>query len=114
MGELIKYINFTARGHSWSVNTPCQRALTDILIEARKPFKGFANYYIWLNDMYEKKRKLMLNAIEMSGMKPICPKGAYYIMVDAGEYIEILRKLGRFKPINLSDPTTFYDWQFVK
>ena len=112
--NLIKYINFTARGHSWSVNTPCQQAIADILVEARLPYQGFSNYYKWLNNMYEGKRKLMLDAIKQSGMKPITPKGAYYIMVHAGEYIEILRKKGVFKELVLNDPTSYYDWQFVK
>mmetsp|Transcript_22901 Transcript_22901/g.36770 ORF Transcript_22901/g.36770 Transcript_22901/m.36770 type:complete len:441 (+) Transcript_22901:37-1359(+) len=110
--SLIRCINFTSRGHSWSVNTPCQRALVDILRHAQQPYQGFPTYYAWLNDMYSKKRERMLSAITQSGMSPITPNGAYYIMVDASKYMDILRAQGVFKRLNLKDPTTYYDWQF--
>eukprot|EP01084_Bolivina_argentea_P309230 534862_1 len=112
--NLIKYINFSCRAHCWSVNTPCQKGVADMLIAARKPYSGFKNYYEWLNNMYDGKRKLMLDAIRMGNMKPIKPSGAYYIMVDASKYIEKLIKMRKFQALNLKKPTTFYDWQFAK
>ena len=96
------------------MNTPLQEAVSKILVEAQRSYQGFENYYLWLNDMYQHKKELMLRAIEGSGMKAIKPKGAYYIMVDASKYIDLLRKKGKFRPLVLSDPTTFYDWQFVQ
>eukprot|EP01083_Nonionella_stella_P093882 263330_1 len=112
--QLIEYVNYACRGHSWCVNAPCQQGVADALVEACAPYKGCANYYVWLNDMYSRKRSLMLNAIKASGMEAIEPKGAYYIMVDASRYIGILRRRGVFKTVDLKDPTTFYDWQFVR
>ena len=112
--ELIKYVGYCSRGHSAQVNTPLQEAVSKILVGAQRPYRGFATYYLWLNDMYQHKKELMLRAIEGSGMRAIKPKGAYYIMVDASEYIEILKQRGKFRSLVLSDPTTFYDWQFVQ
>ena len=37
--ELIKCVNFTERGHSWSVNTPCQQGMAEVLIAAERPYK---------------------------------------------------------------------------
>merc|ERR1712192_145952 len=112
--KLVECVNFAARGHSWSVNTPCQRALVDVLQQAAQPYEGCKSYYVWLGRMYAAKKKRMMAAIVGSGMRPIAPKGAYYVMVDAGEYIGRLKRRGVFRERVLTDPTSFEDWQFVK
>eukprot|EP00485_Elphidium_margaritaceum_P014523 CAMPEP_0202730040 /NCGR_PEP_ID=MMETSP1385-20130828/186439_1 /ASSEMBLY_ACC=CAM_ASM_000861 /TAXON_ID=933848 /ORGANISM="Elphidium margaritaceum" /LENGTH=474 /DNA_ID=CAMNT_0049396313 /DNA_START=9 /DNA_END=1434 /DNA_ORIENTATION=+ len=110
--KLIQYINFAARASSWAVNTPCQRAMVDILKVAAKPYKGLPSYYEWLNDMYTQKRERIVEAIRQCGMIPIVPSGAFFVMVDVSKYIEILKQKNVLKAVDLADPHTFYDWQF--
>ena len=39
-------------------------------------------FYLDLKKMYQKKRDIMCEALDKSGLMPIIPKGAYYILAD--------------------------------
>lgn len=40
----------------FSIATPLQKAVADMLDEARQPYEGFPSYYAWLVAQYERKR----------------------------------------------------------
>jgi len=42
------------------------------------------SYYSELANMYQRKRDFLLNALHQAGLKPIPPRGTYFIMVDIG------------------------------
>jgi aspartate/methionine/tyrosine aminotransferase len=44
------------------------------------------DYYLELNKLYTQKRELFLNGLDSIGLKYHKPEGAYYVMVDVGEF----------------------------
>jgi len=48
------------------------------------------SYYVWLREMYQAKRDLLLGLVESAGFVAFKPKGAYYILTEAAHF------LGRF------------------
>jgi hypothetical protein len=40
----------------FSIATPLQKAVADMLDEAKQPYEGFPSYYAWLVAQYERKR----------------------------------------------------------
>jgi aspartate/methionine/tyrosine aminotransferase len=45
------------------------------------------SYYVWLRDMYQAKRDLLLGLIEAAGFVAYRPAGAYYILTDAAHFL---------------------------
>ena len=56
------------------------------------------SYYVWLREMYQAKRDLLLGLIEAAGFVAYRPGGAYYILTDAAHFLR------RF---NCADDTAF-------
>lgn len=44
------------------------------------------SYYTWLRETYEKKREILLGALEKAGFKCYRPNAAYYIMTDISDF----------------------------
>jgi aminotransferase len=59
------------------------------------------DYYVWLRQMYQAKRDLLLACVERAGFVAWKPHGAYYILTDAAHFIEAL---------GLEDDTAFALW----
>lgn len=79
---------------NFSAPTPNQDAIAQCLIQARNPYEGFDSYYHWLVEEYKRKRMLLIDALQVAGMKPIIPEGGFFIMADSSmiefpqEYLE--------------------------
>jgi aspartate/methionine/tyrosine aminotransferase len=58
-------------------------------------------YYVWLRQMYQTKRDLLLGYLQRAGFVTFRPHGAYYILTDVAHF---LRRYG------LEDDTTFAMW----
>ncbi|MBI2152673.1 MAG: aminotransferase class I/II-fold pyridoxal phosphate-dependent enzyme [Candidatus Rokubacteria bacterium] len=56
------------------------------------------SYYVWLREMYQAKRDLLLELIEAAGFVAYKPRGAYYILTDVAHFLR------RF---NCADDTAF-------
>ncbi|MBI4610007.1 MAG: aminotransferase class I/II-fold pyridoxal phosphate-dependent enzyme [Candidatus Rokubacteria bacterium] len=46
------------------------------------------SYYVWLREMYQAKRDLLLGLVESAGFVAFKPKGAYYILTEAAHFLE--------------------------
>ena len=46
------------------------------------------SYYIWLRDMYQAKRDLLVGLVESAGFVVYRPSGAYYILTDVRHFLE--------------------------
>jgi len=49
------------------------------------------SYYVWLREMYQAKRDLLLGLVESAGFRVYSPRGAYYILTDV---THLLRRFG--------------------
>jgi len=45
-------------------------------------------YYVWLREMYQAKRDLLLGLLESAGFVAYKPKGAYYILTEVAHFLE--------------------------
>eukprot|EP00184_Porphyridium_aerugineum_P001762 CAMPEP_0184698138 /NCGR_PEP_ID=MMETSP0313-20130426/4866_1 /TAXON_ID=2792 /ORGANISM="Porphyridium aerugineum, Strain SAG 1380-2" /LENGTH=567 /DNA_ID=CAMNT_0027157035 /DNA_START=207 /DNA_END=1910 /DNA_ORIENTATION=+ len=66
----------------FSVSSPLQQAVADILELADQPYKGFENYYSWLRSEYTRKRDIAVHMLQEIHMDPIVPQGSFFIMAD--------------------------------
>ena len=49
------------------------------------------SYYVWLREMYQAKRDLLLGLIEAAGFVAYKPRGAYYILTEAAHFLRRFR-----------------------
>lgn len=71
------------------------------------------SYYTSFQEMYQKKRGLMLDALESAGLKCLAPEGTYFVMADysalfAGSPLEFTRYLTKEIGVACIPPETFY------
>lgn len=71
------------------------------------------SYYTSFQGMYEKKRRLMLDALEAAGLKCLAPQGTYFVMADYsalfdGSPLEFTRYLTKEIGVACIPPETFY------
>jgi len=46
------------------------------------------SYYVWLREMYQAKRDLLLGALDRAGFVTYRPRGAYYILTDVAHFLK--------------------------
>ena len=68
---LIKPIQLLLPFVQFCATTPMQQALSHILQLADDPFEDQPSYYAWLVDMYRKKREILAEGLERSGIVPM-------------------------------------------
>lgn len=86
--HLIKAITAVQQWVNYSAPTPNQHAISKALQIAKQQYEHiesgilYNNYYHWLASDYQRKRSLLINALQIAGMKPIIPQGGFFIMAD--------------------------------
>jgi kynurenine---oxoglutarate transaminase / cysteine-S-conjugate beta-lyase / glutamine---phenylpyruvate transaminase len=93
--HLIKAVTAVQQWVNFSAPTPNQHAIAKALQIARQPYTvqdsnsdddsteiSYNTYYDWLASDYQRKRQLLINALQTAGMKPIIPHGGFFIMAD--------------------------------
>jgi kynurenine---oxoglutarate transaminase / cysteine-S-conjugate beta-lyase / glutamine---phenylpyruvate transaminase len=88
--HLIKAITAIQQWVNYSTPTPNQHAIAKALQLAQQPYTAedgivHKNYYHWLASDYQRKRSLLVHALQTAGMKPIIPQGGFFIMADTSE-----------------------------
>ena len=73
--SLIKAVTAVQQWVNYSSATPTQDAIAQALVIAREPYEGFANFYDYVGAEYDRKRKILQQALESAGMDPVAPPG---------------------------------------
>ena len=55
----------------FSVSTPAQRAIADMIETADLPYQGYDNYYSYLSAFYTTKMDVLVKAVEAAGLIPL-------------------------------------------
>jgi kynurenine---oxoglutarate transaminase / cysteine-S-conjugate beta-lyase / glutamine---phenylpyruvate transaminase len=70
----------------FSVSTPAQRALVEILEIADQPYEGgFSSYYDFLRDLYQKKRNHLVETLQAVSLTPVIPQGGFFVMANTSQ-----------------------------
>lgn len=84
--HLVKPVTLANQWVQFSVSTPTQRALADVLVEATKPYEGFSSYYEYVNKLYQRKRDHLAVALEAGRLTPYIPDGGFFIIADTSAH----------------------------
>jgi aspartate/methionine/tyrosine aminotransferase len=79
---LVKAVTAVQQWVNYSSATPTQDAIAQALVIAREPYHGFDNFYDYMADDYNRKKELLMQALESAGMKGVVPPGGFFIMAD--------------------------------
>ncbi|GAB1421898.1 pyridoxal phosphate-dependent aminotransferase [Anaerolineales bacterium] len=63
---------------TFAANHPSQNAVADAFLLGD-------NYYNWYQQLYTKKRDMMMQALDSAGLKSIAPEGTYFVVSDFSE-----------------------------
>ncbi|TFJ84129.1 hypothetical protein NSK_004602 [Nannochloropsis salina CCMP1776] len=96
----------------FSVATPLQAAVAEMLLQAQKPYMEFPSYYAWLRDEYMRKRTLLVDALRTAGLEPIVPEGGFFIIADTSNIQVPPRYLGESTPASPNPMSR--DWAFCR
>ena len=70
----------------FSVSTPTQRALAEVITRASESYEGFASYYSYVNALYQSKRDRLATSLSNAQFIPIIPEGGFFIMADTSAH----------------------------
>lgn len=110
--SLIKPVMLANQWVQFSVSTPTQRAVADIIKAADSPYEGYNNYYDYLLAMYDKKRHSLTDSLKSAGLTPYIPEGGFFIMADTSKH-EIPRKYFDL-PGPCGEVPVTRDWAFAR
>lgn len=80
--NLITPIMLANQWIQFSVSTPAQRALVEILEKADQPYEGFNTYYDYICNTYERKRNYLVETLQNVSLTPVIPQGGFFIMAN--------------------------------
>lgn len=83
--KLIEKLTTTQQWVVFSVATPLQHAVAELLRRAEEPYKAHDNFYKYLKDDYQSKRDLLLDGLKASGFKTLKPEGSFFIMASSSK-----------------------------
>ncbi|MES1916886.1 MAG: hypothetical protein MHM6MM_008663 [Cercozoa sp. M6MM] len=75
---------------SFCVSTPAQIALASALDTAKLPYEGKPSYFEWLRQEYERKRGILLQALEAAGLETYPPDGGFFIIADCSNVLPLV------------------------
>ena len=86
---LVRAVAAVQQWVNFSAPTPNQQAIAQCLIEARhstyvdpEANLWYDNYYQYLSASYQRKRDILVEALQSAGMTPIVPPGGFFVMAD--------------------------------
>ncbi|TDH65036.1 uncharacterized protein CCR75_005637 [Bremia lactucae] len=103
--SLIKGIFLANNWIQFSVASPLQEAVANMLELAEHPYNGFSNFYAFVANQYKHKRDRLSRALADAGIIPITPSGGIFLYSDISA-IKV--------PKNFIEPGMSYDWAFCR
>lgn len=109
--HLVKPIILANQWIQFCVSSPAQSALAHIIVEADKPYEGFATYYDYVRNQYEKKRDSLVESLRLGDIHPCIPEGGFFIMADTSKHSVPQKYID--EPGPTGNPVT-RDWGFAR
>ena len=83
--HLVQAVTAVQQWCNFAIATPNQDAIAQSLDFAKLPYQGHDNYYQYLAAEYQRKRDILVSALESAGMNPVVPDGTFFIMADTAD-----------------------------
>lgn len=80
--HLVTPIMLANQWIQFSVSTPAQRALVEVLEKADQPYEGFSTYYDYIRHTYERKRNYLVETLQNVSLTPVIPQGGFFVMAN--------------------------------
>lgn len=86
--HLVQAVTAVQQWVNFSAATPNQDAVAQCLIQAEQPYvdtvtgRTYPTYYQFLATTYQRKRDLLVQALQAAHLTPIVPAGGFFIMAD--------------------------------
>uniref|UniRef100_M4B6J1 Aminotransferase class I/classII large domain-containing protein n=1 Tax=Hyaloperonospora arabidopsidis (strain Emoy2) TaxID=559515 RepID=M4B6J1_HYAAE len=103
--NLIKGIHLANNWIQFSVVTPLQEAVANMLELAEKSYKGFPTFYAFLADQYKQKRDRLSRALLDVGIVPVTANGGIFLYSDISA-VKV--------PESFLQPRWTSDWAFCR
>ena len=110
--DLIKPIMLANQWVQFSVSTPTQKAIADVLLEAQKPYKDYPSYYKYMSAMYVKKRDHLAQSLRSASLIPHIPEGGFFIMADTSAHH--IPEAYAIRPGPMGESPVTRDWAFAR
>jgi kynurenine--oxoglutarate transaminase/cysteine-S-conjugate beta-lyase/glutamine--phenylpyruvate transaminase len=109
--HLIKPVYLTNQWVQYSVCTPAQKAVADMITFAEKPYEGFPSYYTYLCAEYRKKMEWVRDYATEAGLVPLEPEGGFFVLCDTSK---IDLPVDYSKEIGIDGLPLTRDWAFCR
>ncbi|TMW68734.1 hypothetical protein Poli38472_006202 [Pythium oligandrum] len=107
---LTKGIFLSNNWIQFSVTTPLQEAVANMLELAEKPYKGFPTFYAFVANQYQQKRDRLAKALVEVGIKPVLPHGGIFLYSN----ISAVDIPAEFVPEGMSRDWAFCRWLTIE
>lgn len=84
--HLVKPVMLANQWVQFSVSTPTQRAIAEVIEIAKEPYEGHTSYYHYVNSLYQSKRDKLVAALQSARMVPYVPEAGFFIMTDTSAH----------------------------
>jgi len=108
---LIRAVMEVNQWVQFSVPTPNQQAVADILVEARRPYRGHPDFYAHLRAEYARKKEVLCAALVSAGITPLKVEGGIFVMGDTSS-LEVPEKYT--SKGTAACPEMTRDWAFCR
>ncbi|GLD94990.1 hypothetical protein PINS_up003615 [Pythium insidiosum] len=107
---LTKGIHLANNWIQFSVATPLQEAVANMLERAEQPYKGFPTFYAFVADQYAKKRDRLSAALTQVGIRPVTPHGGIFLYSN----VSAIKVPAEFQPDGMSPDWAFCRWLTIE
>ena len=112
--HLVAAVSSVQQWTSFSVPTPTQDAIAQVLVQAREPYQGFDTYYDYLADLYKGKRELLKQALETAGLQVVVPPGGFFIMADTSNWPDAPEEIRKMTTPAMPGAVMPRDWALAR
>jgi len=111
--HLIQPVILANQWVQYSVSTPTQHAVAEIIEAADAPYEGYSSYYDYVRNEYQQKRDYLAQALKDAHFIPIIPEGGYFIIADTSRHNDVPESY-RLEPGPSGESPVSRDWAFAR
>lgn len=84
--HLVKPLMLANQWVQFCVSTPAQRAMAEVLEMSDRPYEGHPTYYHYVNSLYERKMRGLVESLRAGNFNPIVPEAGFFVIADTSRH----------------------------